>query len=211
MKFIKPIKYGKLIDESPKKYIYQADTTDTIIAPYDGVIYETDKSKCDGFVQIAHLIDKKIIYSEICGVNRNIFVGNNTEVKQGDTIGQCGGNNVTYQVKDSNRDTIKIEPFFIGKIEKEPEKEGLKKEKESEKEKEGLKKEPKKEDPNKNVVDDKDKKKWDFNRKLDDIPDLFGSLLLTPLDIVNKAFTFKKKKKEEELNEEIKRMKRLLK
>ena len=60
-------------------------------------------------------------------------------------------------------------------------------------------------------MDDKDKKKWDFNRKLDDIPDLFGSLLLTPLDIVNKAFTFKKKKKEEELNEEIKRMKRLLK
>jgi len=220
MNFIKPIKYGKLIDESPKKYTYESDTSDTIIAPYNGVIYDTDTGKCEGFVQIAHLVDKKVIYSEICGINRNIYVSNNLEVKQGDIIGHCGGNKVTFEIKDSNKRNIKIEPFFADTFEKntEPEKDkGLEKDKEPKKEKEGLKKEPekepKKEDPNKNVDGDKDKKKWDFNRKLEDVPDLFGSLLLTPLDIVNKAFTPKKKKEtsEEELKEEIKRMKQLIK
>ena len=62
MTFIKPIKYGSLTSETSKKHIYTPDVTDTIIAPYDGVITDVNQSKCDGFIQISHLLNGKVFY-----------------------------------------------------------------------------------------------------------------------------------------------------
>lgn len=221
MGFKKPIKYGRLTNESPKKYTYTSDSSDVILAPYDGVVYDVDIRKCDGYIQLAHMVNNNLMYSEICGVNKSIFVASGVDVKQGDILGHAGNNEVTFEIKDSNKNPLRIEPFFIDvdidNKDKDIDKDD-KKDSNNNKEtdnKQQTKKEPKrKEEPDPNKEDNKEKKKWNFNRQPEEVPDLFGSLLLTPLDFVNKALTYKGKKKEtkeEELNEEIKRMKQLLK
>lgn len=204
MNFIKPVKYGKLIKDNPKTYTYFAEPSDSIVAPISGVVYNVDQNKCDGFIQLAHLIDKTIYYSEICGINGTIFVANGMDVKQGDILAHTSNREVQFEIKDSNLSKTKIEPFFL---KSEPEKTKEPKVDDS-------KKEPKKkEEEEKNKKEKFEPESTDLSKRSKELPDLFTSLLLTPIDIANKAFTFKKKEKEtkeEELNEEIKRFRKLI-
>jgi hypothetical protein len=217
MNFIDPIKYGKLTDESSKTYTYTPEADDSIVAPFDGVVTLVDKGKCDGFIQISHLINGKVFYSEICGANKNIFVfvGGGMDVKKGQTIATCGGKNVTFEIKDGNKDKISISPFMIGLPQKQKDDTQKKKEPEKEKENTNKKKEFEK---NKEVdsLNKKEKKGWDLTTPKDpkELPNLFTSLMLTPFAFIEKGLKPKKKEnyeEDEKLNEEIQKIKKMIK
>jgi septal ring factor EnvC (AmiA/AmiB activator) len=218
MNFINPIKYGKLTDESSKTYTYTPEADDSIVAPFDGVVTLVDNKKCDGFIQISHLINGKVFYSEICGANKNIFVGGGMDVKKGQTIASCGGKNVTFEIKDGNKDKVSISPFMLGLSQ--TQKDNTEKKKELEKEKEPKKEKESEKQNNKKKEDDllnkKEKKGWDLTNPKDpkELPNLFTSLMLTPFAFIEKGLKPKKKEMEEEeekLNEEILKIKKLLK
>jgi hypothetical protein len=223
MTFIKPIKYGHLTNETSKKHIYTPDNVDSVLAPYEGVITDVNYSKCDGLIQISHLLNGKVFYSEICGVNKNIYVGSGMSVKKGDIIGQCGGKDIKFVIKDSNKNEIDLQPFFVGKFETDK-KDLDKKDSDKEKKEKGLgepssnnekNKENKKSEKNKE--DDEDENKpWDFTNYNPGmtLPNLFTAAALTPFDFIEKALKPKRKEKKEEiedLQEELKRIKKLLK
>jgi hypothetical protein len=218
MSFVNPIKYGKLTNSSSKTYTYTPEKTDSILAPFDGVVSNVDYSKCDGFIQISHLMNGKVFYSEICGVNKNIYVGGGMDVKKGDVIGNCGGKDITFEVKDGNKEKVSIAPFFIEKTELDKDNKNIsdkdnKKEPEKELEKNIEKKNKKKE---KEPTDDDDKKRWDFTgyNPSKPLPNLFTSLLLTPFAAIEAGLKPSKKKTnedEEKLNEEIQKIKKLIK
>ena len=193
--FINPVKYGKLLSISiGKKYVYEPESDDRIIAPYDGVVNEIDNSKCNGFIRLQHYVNGNIYYSEICGINSSdILISIGMKVSQGEMLSKCGSENIIYEIKDSRYEKLPLMTFFTLSSNK----------------KEDTKKEENKKEEN--------KKGWkpDFSKKIM-LPDLFTTALLTPIDFANKALSSYKGKKEtkeddEKLMEEIKRIKQLLK
>ena len=213
--FINPVKYGKLLSISiGKKYVYEPESDDRIIAPYDGVVNEIDNSKCNGFIRLQHYVNGNIYYSEICGINSSdILISIGMKVSQGEMLSKCGSENIIYEIKDSRYEKLPLMTFFTLSSNK---KEDTKKEenKKEENKKEENKKEENKKEENKK---EENKKGWkpDFSKKIM-LPDLFTTALLTPIDFANKALSSYKGKKEtkeddEKLMEEIKRIKQLLK
>ena len=214
MNFIDPIKYGRLTNDSSKTYVYTPEADDSIVAPFDGVVTAVDYKKCDGFVQISHLINGKIFYSEICGANKNIFVGSGMDVKKGQTIASCGGKNVTFEVKDGNKDKVSISTFMKGLPE--PKKDDTEKKKEPENKKESEKKKESDKKKEEDFLDKKEKKGWDLTNPKDpkELPNLFTSLMLTPFAFIEKGLAPKKKQTDEEeerLNEEIQKIRKMIK
>lgn len=214
MSFINPVKYGRMESETSKSKTYSPEPSDVIVAPYDGMVYDVSQSKCDGYIKIAHLLNGNIFYSEICGVDKGIYVATNVNVKKGDVIGAAGGKPVNYEIKDSGDNKVSLAPFFSGGIEKTTE---PKKDKDQDK---GLGKPEKEKEKEKLSTDDdlnkKEKKSWDFSNieKPKDLPNLFTSLMLTPFYALEKGLTSKKKKEtkeEEQLQEQLNKIKRLLK
>jgi hypothetical protein len=204
MKFKHPILYGKLIEKRDKKWIYEPSSYDFIIAPYDGVIDEVTNGvvdNCNGFLKIKHIIDGDEYYSEICNF-KDASIHRGVNIKQGDKIAQTSSENVKYEIKNKGKEKIVIIPFFDGSMESA-----------------GHKKEVNSKENNKSSGsgDDYDSGyKPKYKEKIDKVPDVFTSLFLSPINLIHKALTdFPGKKKEEkeqeELNEEIKRMKQLLK
>jgi hypothetical protein len=189
MIFISPIKFGRLTKEEKKEYIYTSDSTDNVIAPYDGIIYDVDTNKCDGFIKIKHNFGGQFVFSEICGVNKGIFVTINRPVQKGEMLGYCGGNELKLKISDG-RDYLPICcPFFEKKTAKN-------------------KKEENKKEENKKVTTTTRKNP----NKDDNAFNIWDATILAPFDFISRALMAKNKKKDdEELNEEIKRIKELLK
>jgi len=214
--FISPVKYGKLLSISiGKKYVYEPESNDRIIAPYDGVVNEIDNSKCNGLIRLQHYVNGNIYYSEICGINSSdIFISIGMKVSQGEMLSKCGNENIIYEIKDSRYEKLPLMTFFTLSSNKKEDTEKEENKKEEKKKEENNKEEKKKEENNK----EENKKGWkpDFSKKIM-LPDLFTTALLTPIDFANKALSSYKGKKEtkeeddEKLMEDIKRIKELLK
>lgn len=206
MKFNHPVLYGKLIDKRDKKWIYEPSSYDFIVAPYDGVIEEINQGvvdNCNGFLKIKHSVNGKEYYSEICNF-KDSLTQRGVNVKEGDKIAKTSSENVKYEIKNKDREKIIIFPFFDGSMDSGGHKKELENKKTSSNTDSGS-------------DDDSDSGyKPKYKEKIDKVPDVFTSLFLSPINLVHKALTdFPSKKKEEkeqeELNEEIKRMKQLLK
>jgi len=198
MSFAHPIKFGRLTKEKNKEYFYTPDITDNVIAPYDGVIYDVDKNKCDGFIKIQHNFEDQIVYSEICGVNKGIGVTINRPIYKGELLGHCGGNELKLKISDGHNYLPICCPFFEVKNEN-------------------------KKDEKENKKDEKEKKKVTTvtttknPSKYDDALNIWDATILAPFEFVTNALMAKDKKKEKDdddknkLNEEIKRIRQLLK
>jgi hypothetical protein len=202
--FIKPIKYGRLIEKSDKFYIYQPDTFDTLLSPYDGQIVDYQEIEIDGyngFLRISHYINGKMYYSEFKGFGTVLNLPQRrTNVTQGQELTKVGVGNIKYELRDEDKNKVNISPFFGGIIKKDNEKSSNNKSSNNK-------------SSNNNYVGLKDPRS--DSSSLNDIPDLFTPFLLAPIGFVNKALNIfpkkNKKKDDEELNEEIKRIKELLK
>jgi hypothetical protein len=203
MKFIDPVKFGKVKERKDKKIIYEPESDDFIIAPYDGVIDEIQeglRENRNGFIRIKHSVDGETYYSEISGL-KDITTQRGVDVSQKDKLSRTGNYLVEYEIKNKSKDKVSIGPFFTGDI-------GGKSSKELKKSDSGS---------SKSRNDDNDSYN-DWNkpyRKIEKVPDIFTSLFLSPINLAYKALTDfpgkKENKEEKELNEEVKRIRQLLK
>jgi hypothetical protein len=219
MTFINPVKYGHLTNETTKQYTYTSEFSDSIVAPFDGLINDVRHDKCDGFIQISHLIKNEVIYSNICGANKTIYVSTGMNVRKGDVIAVCGNSQVTYEIKNSNNEKLPIPPFFDKNNDYKGDEKEKKEPKRDDKKKEEPIKDDKKDNKKNKTKEPKDyseKKGLDFTdmRIPKEIPNLFQTLLLTPFSVIEKGLKSKKKEtkeEEEKLQEELIRIKKLLK
>jgi hypothetical protein len=203
MKFIKPVLHGKTKEIKDKKIIYNPESDDYIIAPYDGTIDEIQeglRENRNGFIRIRHSVDGETYYSEISGL-KDIMTQRGVNVSQKDKLSRTGNYLVEYEIKNKSKDKVSIGPFFTGDI-------GGKSSKELKKSDSGS---------SKSRNDDNDSYN-DWNkpyRKIEKVPDIFTSLFLSPINLAYKALTDfpgkKENKEEKELNEEVKRIRQLLK
>jgi len=203
MKFIDPVKFGKVKERKDKKIIYKPESDDYIIAPYDGTIDEIQeglRENRNGFIRIKHSVDGETYYSEISGL-KDITTQRGVDVSQKDKLSRTGNYDVEYEIKNKSKDKVSIGPFFMGDI-------GGKSSKELKKSDSGS---------SKSRNDDNDSYN-DWNkpyRKIEKVPDIFTSLFLSPINLAYKALTDfpgkKENKEEKELNEEVKRIRQLLK
>lgn len=165
----------------------------TIVSPYDGDIVETDPSVCNGKIRIKHNLNALSYYTEFCNVNR-IKVRTGEFIRQNEVIGDLGDNNLKVYVYDNTGKKHSVSEFI----------------KTSDKKLENPKKE-------KLVDKEEDRKDYD-DYESNDLPGMYTlpiNALLTPLTIFNNMMSYKGKKKkveeDEKINEEINRIKRLLK
>jgi hypothetical protein len=109
--FIKPIIGGRIKNEGSKKMIVSSFRDSKILSTYDGIVTQVDPNVCNGFVQIEHDINDVAYFSNFCNVGR-IMVGRRLEVKQGDTIGYLGDEDLEYTIVDNNDDKQSLVNFF---------------------------------------------------------------------------------------------------
>ena len=162
-----------------------------IVAPYDGDVVEVDPSVCDGKIKIKHNINGLYYFSEFCNVNR-IQVRQGEFVRKNENIGDLGDNSLKVHVYDNNGNKYPISKF-IKDSDKKPEE--------------------------KSKYETEDKVEYKDNSR-SEYPGEFTlpiNTLLTPLTIFNDMMSYKGKKKkkkveeDEKINEEIDRIKELLK
>jgi len=206
MKFVKPVLHGREKTLKDKKIIYEPGSDDYIVAPYDGIIdeiHEGLRENRNGFIKIKHSVNGETYYSEITGL-RDIQIQRGVDVNQKQKLARTGPYDVEYEIKNTSNDKVSLAAFFTGAMAEIGSKESKKSDSGS----------------NKSGDDGYTNSKEPYKppyRKIEKVPDLFTSLFLSPINLVYKAlndFPGKKDKKEtseEELNEEIKRIRQLLK
>ena len=165
----------------------------TIVSPYDGDVVETDPSVCNGKIRIKHNLNALSYYTEFCNVNR-IKVRTGEFIRQNEVIGDLGDNNLKVYVYDNAGKKHSVSEFI----------------KTSDKKLENPKKEK--------WVDKEEDRRYYDDYDNNDLPGMYTlpiNTLLTPLTIFNNMMSYKGKKKkveeDEKINEEINRIKRLLK
>ena len=179
MKLFNPIPNGKMSNSFTSKTVeISSYNSDTIISPAQGVVVSSDKFKCGGNIKIEHFIDGETYYSNFCNVNRIMsFMGN--QVRPGELIGTVGDSPIEYTVTDKTGSKLDVSKFLSGGFGGTKTKE-IKKEKEKE-------------------------KKFDFTPQKE-IPNPFIDILLSPLSLINKAFS-----KKSSIKEDIDKIKKLIK
>lgn len=187
----------------PKSAKLSSFDKDRLSAPYDGEVVNTHNKQCNnGYMLIRHNINNEVYYSQFCGVGL-VILSFGDYVKAGKTIGYFSTDDITYSFLNSNLKAIDPEKPF---------KEGFKSDKSKEEKKN-------KENKGENTIDSSSN-------------DRIGlvSLALKPIDILSKQtvkqgsklaknlknigksmFQLHDKEKDEKLNEDIERIKKLLK
>jgi len=166
----------------------------TIVSPYDGDVIETDPSVCNGKIRIKHNINGLFYYTEFCNVNR-IKVRNGEFIRKNETVGDLGDNSLKVYVYDNTGRKHSVSEFIKTSNEKTID--------------------PKKE---KKVEKDSNYNYYNDNPRKDKYPGILTlpiNMALAPLSIFNDMMSYKGKKKkveeDEKINEEINRIKELLK
>lgn len=212
MNFKHPLSDTSITSEKEKSITYEGSRSEPIYSPYDGLVEDTDNTKCDGWVQIAHMANNSVVYSNICGVDR-ISTARGMTVRQGDVIGYYGTKPIVFKILDHKKDESKIKPFFQKKELDKGLDDTKKKEEKKEKGLEDIK--PKEKENKINTTDNEPKNTGGYDPK--NAPkslNPFLDLLLLPPSIAYDA-TFrgrnkKEQKEEEKLNEQLTRMKKLM-
>jgi hypothetical protein len=185
--FISPSPNGHLNQGMLSKTVgLSSYNNDRLVSPYDGIVVPSF-NRCDGNLSIEHNVNGEIFYSDFCEITR-IIVGIGGAVKQGHTIGYFSDNEISFSILNKNKSKQNVNDFLSGNR-------FIKDVKKSET------KEPKTKESN--VKSNNDRIGGS---------DIFTDMLLSPLSFIKKALTDKpKKKKDDDLNENIIRIKQLLK
>ena len=202
MKFTNPISGGKINKSYFSKKVDIESLPNSIInAPYDGLIVSYDDSKCGGKLKIKHNVNGEEYYSVFCGLINlpNHLRRSNTRVTQNEPIGETSTNKLTFSIENPKGNEEDVIEFMKGK-------------------------ETKIKDTEKKDYEKKSYSRGDI--KTDPITSSLIKGMLSPFGVVSSMFDSEEKekrrkerqkekeekeKKESGLNEEIKRIKELLK
>ena len=204
--FIKPVNGGQVSYRGDKKMIISSFNGDRVLSTYDGIITESDPTQCGGFIQIEHDINNKAHFSNYCNVGR-IMIGRRVPVRQGETIGYVGDDNLEYEIFNSNGHKQSLHSFFTIKNNDKDDK--TKKEKPKEVKTPEIK-------TSKQTYFDK------LNSSEPGLHSLTKNLIVAPFHVtdfigkkvkqgINKLKSKKDEENEQKVNEEIDRIKQLLK
>ena len=204
-----------------KKSVIQSKSMGKLFCPYDGVVISTYSTNCSGYLLIGHKINNDMYYSEFCGIPK-VFVGKNDTIRKGQTIGYFlnDTDNVEYTLYSLNHNKLDPRPFFKGFSVKNTTPNNT-----------TSNNTPKKQSKEKKSSND-DKDDYKERNVVPADNNLFLSLALSPFDFISKQTkkiaknagkeikksakgifdfkTTKNKEDEETLNEDIKRIKKLL-
>jgi hypothetical protein len=107
------------IDFKSKSAELKSYRMDKVMSPYDGVVVKTNNSS-DGYLLIQHNIGGSKFYSQFCGVN-NTLAHLSDNVRGGSTIGFFSEEPITYSVLSSNLDYLNPKKFLNGELFKDEE------------------------------------------------------------------------------------------
>lgn len=185
--FISPSPNGNLKQGMLSKTVSLSSyDNDRLVSPYDGIVV-SPFNQCDGNLSIEHNINGETFYSDFCEIGR-VIVGIGNTVKQGHTIGYFSDKEVSFSILNKKKSKQNVNDFLSGNQSKKDVKR-----------------------PN-----TKEPKTKEINVKSGEDriggSDIFTNILLSPISFINKALSDKpKKKKDDDLNENIIRIKQLLK
>jgi hypothetical protein len=184
--FISPSPNGNLNQGMLSKTVgLSSYDNDRLVSPYDGIVVPSI-NRCDGNLTIEHNVNGETFYSDFCEIGR-VIVGIGSTVKQGHTIGYFSDKEISFSILNKNKSKQNVDNFLSGyQFKKDV-------------------KDPKTKDP---------KIKEPTVKSSEDRiggSDIFTDILLSPISFIKKALSDKPKKKDDELNEDINRIKQLLK
>ena len=186
--FISPSPNGNLNQGMLSKTVgLSSYDNDRLVSPYDGIVVPSF-NRCDGNLSIEHNVNGETFYSDFCEIGR-VIVGIGSTVKQGRTIGYFSDKEISFSILNKNKSKQNVDNFLSGH------------------------------QFNKNVKDSKTKEPKTkepivkSNEPRIGGSDIFSDILLSPISFINKSLSDKpkKKKKDDDLNENIIRIKQLLK
>lgn len=194
MNFINPVKGSTIKKDgfSKKVKIISFVPNDYVLAPYDGEITEISDS-CGGKIKIKHEIDGGNLYSNFCKVKPTSSLFTGVKVGQGQKIATMDGDAITYSIEDGSGEKQDFDDFLIGANSKEKNKKTDSK------------------------TNSKSTKSYETPKTSSYKEPIGGSVLrglLKPFDVISKSLDFSKEKElknDENLKEEITRIKQLLK
>lgn len=205
---------GHLDKSSFKKWTYTPYVSNAkVYTPFDGIVFGVDES--NGLVKIKHTSDFSGYISKISGLD-NIKVSKGQKVTKGEVIGKTSDNSITLEITDTHSLDQLISPFFIGSIRTTPTKETKPENKKVELPKKSYT-DNSKQDKLLTLKDKKPKTSYTTSKYNDEKTSSFSALDigLLPLHLFNAGWRWLTKKKEkddeESLQEEIIRIKQLLK
>lgn len=186
------------ISMTGKKAIFSSYNGNKIKNILDGTVLEIDENKqnCKGHIKIQHEIDNQKVISNICGVGK-ILVSQGNSLRKNEVIGLVGDSTIEYTMKDSQGESLKFDDFLTPK----PDTDKTKKSKDD-------KEKNKEDDKEKNKEKEKNKKKPKEIEKPTGLYNAVRRASLLPFSFIHKVLGGKSDKK---LNEEIDRIRQLLK
>jgi len=202
--FTKPVNGGQVSYRGDKKMVISSFNGNRILSTYDGIITESDPNQCGGFIQIEHDINNTAYFSNYCNVGR-IMIGRRVPVRQGETIGYMGDDNLEYEILNGNKQKQSLHSFIKNNDNNDK---------------------TKKEKPNEVKTPKIKTSKQTYFDKLDNsepgLHSLTKNLIVAPFQVtdflgkkvkqgINKLKSKKDEEKEQKVNEEIDRIKQLLK
>ena len=191
IQFISPVSGSKITDIPGSKSIKLSPSYGSpIVSPYQGRVDNVGNDS----ITILHNLNDRDVYSHFSGINRP-QVGVNVPLKQGETIAYGDTTDIEYSILDDNGKKQPVIPFFKG--------------------------------INTDVTTDKDDTSKDTNKEKNDIPkpiqgksyiaDFLSDIALSPFKAIHKPMQkglnklSGDKDDDGKLNEEIDRIKKLLK
>jgi hypothetical protein len=94
---------------------------DKLHSPYDGEVVKTHHHQCDsGYLLIKHTVGKDVFYSQFCGIGR-VTVTLKDNIKKGKIIGYFSNDEIVYSFLDSNFKTLNPKTPFVTEFKTEKE------------------------------------------------------------------------------------------
>lgn len=218
-----------------KSSVIQSKSMGKLYCPYDGVVISTYSNKCSGYLLIKHLINDDVYYSEFCNTPK-VIVSKNDMIRKGQTIGYFlnDTDNIIYTLYSLKHSEIDPRPFFRGFTLNTKSKKTDSNNLTLNKVTPNYSRYTKQETNPKKIKSSYNNDDTNYKREKNVTPEnnnLFLSLALSPFDFISKQtkkiakntgkeikksakgifdFSTTKKDDEENLNEEVKRIKKLL-
>jgi hypothetical protein len=196
--FVSPAPYGDMKFNGEKEVKLISYPGSKLASPEDGLVYEPLKPFCEKSIHIKHNTNKGVVSSVFCGVDHK-YVTNGDKVKKNSTIGKYGDDKVFFYIINDEGKKVNIEKYFTEPV---PSKVQTN-DKELEKKKEELRKK---------IEDDEynEKRKKDNE---DGMENIFVNMMLLPFSAVNSAtqrakYEYNKKKAEQDKKDKEEKIKK---
>jgi hypothetical protein len=110
IQFINPISGSRITDiPGSNSVMLTPNYGSPILSPYKGIVYKIDNDS----IIIQHSLNNQYVYSKFKGINR-FQVGVNVPLKQGESFAYGDTTDIEYSILDENGKKMSIIPFFNG-------------------------------------------------------------------------------------------------